>query len=113
MNVNGTNLEMIRGDTEVLTVSCVNSEGEPINFETGDKVYFTVKESVTSTLIIFQKIITEFVEGKAIITILPEDTKNLKFKPYVYDVQLTQADGTVTTIVPPSSFVVGSEVTYE
>lgn len=113
MNTDGTNLEMIRGDTEVLVVSCTNSEGDPIDFEAGDRIYFTVKEDTTTEIIIFQKIITEFTDGKAIITILPEDTKSLEFKNYMYDIQLTKADGTVTTIVPVSFFTIRGEVTYE
>ena len=59
------------------------------------------------------KKVTEFVDGKALITIHPEDTAELKFKTYVYDIQLTRANGQVQTIVKPSQFVVGSEVTYD
>ena len=42
----------------------------------------------------------------------PEDTSGLDFGNYVYDVELTLADGTVNTIIPPSTFKVMGEVTY-
>ncbi|KXB93796.1 hypothetical protein HMPREF3033_00223, partial [Veillonellaceae bacterium DNF00751] len=41
----------------------------------------------------------------------PGDTKALEYWQYVYDVQLIKADGFVTTVIPPSVFEVGEEVT--
>lgn len=113
MKVDGKNMSMIRGDSESITVSCSDTNGNLIPLVSGDKIYFTVKEDEYRTEKIFQKIITEFIDGKAVINIIPTDTKNLKFKTYKYDIQLSQANGTVRTIIPPSNFTVGAEVTYE
>ena len=40
-----------------------------------------------------------------------EDTKAMAFGKYVYDIQLTMADGDVYTIVPPATFDLLKEVT--
>jgi len=113
MKVDGKNMSMIRGDSESITVSCSDTNGNIIPLISGDKIYFTVKEDEYRTEKIFQKIITEFTDGKAIINILPTDTKDLKFKTYKYDVQLNRGDGYVKTIIPVSNFTILSEVTYD
>ena len=113
MKVKGTNLSMIRGDSESITISYDARNDKDILFEDGDIVYFTVKYSVNSEKKLLQKIITEFVNGQAIIEILPEDTKHMPFRTLVYDIQLNRLNGTVTTIIPPSEFTIEGEVTYE
>ena len=104
---------MIRGDTEIIKVSCKNAQGVDVPFEDGDTLYFTVKSSVDIEEKKIQKVITEFPDGIAYIKISPADTKSMRFRSYYYDIQLTRADGTVKTITPPSKFTVKGEVTYE
>ena len=105
MTVNGTKLAMVRGDSESITVQC------SVPFASGDAVYFTVRQTVEDPIVL-QKIITEFDTGKAIIVINPSDTEPLDFDDYVYDIQLTRADGTVTTLIEPDRFRIKEEVTY-
>lgn len=113
MKVSGKNMTMTRGDSEVIVIECSLEDGTAMPFLEGDTVYFTVKETIRDEEKVLQKVITEFTDGKAIINIEPEDTKSLLFKTYVYDVQLTTAEGTVRTIIPPSKFTIGGEVTYD
>lgn len=112
MKVIGTNIYMTRGDSETITVS-LRQEGAEIPLVEGDTIYFTVKTNSQTEDKVIQKVVTTFDDGKAIISILPEDTKYLPFTTFVYDVQLTRADGSVITIIKPSEFVVEEEVTYE
>lgn len=112
MIVAGTNIEMTRGDSEAIVVT-FKQDGVAVPLVTGDTVYFTIKNKFTETEKVLQKIITEFVDGAAEIIIYPEDTKELQFKTYTYDVQVTFANGSVKTIIKPSSFKVTKEVTYE
>ena len=75
MKVNGTDLSMIRGDSESITLSLKDGEAA-IPFVTGETVYFTVKVSAIVDEIALQKIVTEFNEdGNCIIEIAPNDTK--------------------------------------
>ena len=99
------NITMTRGDSESITVRC----SEP--FKTGDAVYFTVREDAESAISL-QKIITSFPNGEAVIYIDPEDTEPMDFGKYVYDIQVTRAGGTVTTLIVPSAFKLDEEVTY-
>lgn len=113
MEIQGYNISMIRGDTEAIKVSCKDAKGVDIPFEDGDVLYFTVKASIGLEKKVIQKVITEFSEGIAYINITPDDTKSLDFRGYYYDIQLTRADGTVKTIIPPSRFSIKGEITYE
>ena len=113
MKVNGKKLKMVRGDSEAITVKLTNAAGELMPLVPGDTVYFTVKDSAYTEVKLLQVVVTEFEEGVALITIRPEDTKQLPFREYVYDVQVTFENGAAKTVIPKSSFVVAEEVTYE
>lgn len=113
MVIDGTNIYMIRGDSESITISCKNPDGSDRPFADGDKVYFTVKIDAYQESAILQKVAAVFADGKAVIQIGPTDTKQLDFAAYKYDIQLTTAGGTVTTIIPMSNFKVMEEITDE
>lgn len=103
MRVVGTTLTMPQGDSETLKISCADSDGVAIPFVTGDTIYFSVKTKLSDTAYAFQKIVTTFTDGSAIIYINPSDTESLSYnKDYLYDIQLTRADGTITTLVTTS-----------
>ena len=112
MTVYGTKISMVRGDTESITIN-MTEDSVPKSFVTGDIVYFTVKEHARDTAKILQKIITAFTDGAAVIPITHADTKDLEIGNYVYDIQSTFANGTVTTLVSMSQFVLTAEVTYD
>lgn len=107
MIVNGTNLKMTRGDSERIAVSLTG-----YTLQEGDVVEFTVRQTIYSDKPVLYKKITEFSDNTAYINILPEDTEHLRFGKYVYDVQLT-FNGAVKTIIKPSTFTIGEEVTYD
>ena len=113
MEIQGTNISMIRGDSEAIKVSCEDAQGVDVPLEDGDTLYFTVKKSTNTEEKILQKIVTEFTDGVALITIFPKDTRELKIGNYYYDIQLNRANGQVKTIIPPSRFIINAEVTYE
>ena len=104
---------MIRGDSEEIKVSCRDESRIDVPLVEGDIVYFTVKRNTNTEEKILQKIVTEFIEGVALITIFPKDTRELKTGAYYYDIQLNRANGTVKTIIPPSRFTINAEVTYD
>lgn len=112
MNVTGTEISMIRGNSESITLA-LEENGTSIPFESDDTVYFTIKKRLEDTENALQKVITVFDEGSAVIEITPEDTKSLELGEYIYDIQLTRADGKITTIIPPSLFLIEGEVTRE
>lgn len=113
MNIRGTNISITRGDSGSITLDILEN-GENYILSTGDVIYFTVKDSIYSDVIIFQKVIDSFGDGVAIIELEPGDTKPLDMnKVYKYDIQLNTRDGRVITVIKPSDFMVTGEVTYE
>lgn len=112
MIVNGTDLSMMRGDSDTLTVSCMEGEA-PRPFIPGDTVDLTIKYSTADERPVLRLTATEFAGGNAVFAFAPEATKGLLSGDYVYDVQLTAADGRVCTIIEPSGFVLRGDVTSE
>ena len=102
------NIRMIRGDSETIIVSC-----EELPFEEGDEIRLTVRKSKYDPEKLLEKRVTTFEEGRATISIEPGDTAHMSFREYIYDIQLTRANGTVTTIIKPAMFHVELEVSYD
>lgn len=115
MQIIGTDIIMIRGDDDSLLVAMKKKKtGDKVDFVDGDTVYLTVKNSINTDKKVLQKIVTEFDDGQALIIFEPSDTENLRPQEYVYDVQLTDANGIVTTIIDPESrFTIKGDVTRE
>jgi hypothetical protein len=112
MKFNGTDMQMVTGDSETINISVFDGNTQII-LDTGDTVYFSVKVNSRQDGYIIQKIITTFTEGNAVIEIEPADTSSLFAGTYLYDIQLTQTDGTVSTVVQPSKLVLIKGVTDE
>lgn len=108
INEDGT-IRLTRGDTARLTVSIANDlTNSDYSLNEGDTLTLTVKRTVKDSEICFQKVLT----GSNMFTIEPDDTKELPYGKYKYDVQLTTASGDVFTIIEPATFEVLSEVTW-
>ena len=101
------NITLTRGDSASISVALKNPDGTDYNLQSGDELLFTVKYNCITEDIIIQKDIST----DAIINLIPSDTKDLLYGEYFYDVQLTRANGSVNTVIPPRDFIVAKEVT--
>lgn len=101
-------ITLTRGDTLHLQITLTDQEGEVYTLQDGDTLVFTVKKNTSSDVVLIQKNILN-----SNITISHEDTKNMAYGTYMYDVQLTQANGDVTTVIKPSKFKITEEVNYD
>lgn len=110
MQVDGNTITMINGDSECMIVSFIDVDGALLELVTGDTVYLTLKKNVTDENAVLQKEITTFIDGKAYIELLPEDTINLS-GGYIYDVQINKAGGQVVTVIKPSQLIIEMGVT--
>ena len=101
MIVSGIDIGMTRGDTESLDVRMVDrTTGQGIGFEQGDVAVMTVRKSrKQDAAILFSIEATEYNDDTATFDIEPELTEHKKAGDYVYDVQVTFANGEVKTIV--------------
>ncbi len=95
-----------RGDSAIFSLGLVDVDGNPFTLGDGDMLTFTVKKSTSDKDAVISKQVTDAV------VLAPEDTSNLAYGRYVYDLQLTRKNGYVETIVTPSTFLIGEEVTF-
>ena len=100
-------IQITRGDSAIFSLAITKESGEAVTLAGGDKVLFTVKRTTRDKEVLIQKDITG-----GFLVLLPSDTAELPYGFYVYDVQLTYADGEVDTIIPPNLFSVCEEVTF-
>lgn len=98
-------IRLTRGDYACFDIEMVDFDGEPYIPGENEIVHFTVRKSTTNKDILIQKTGTT-------IEILGEDTENLKYGTYVYDAQLTQANGHRFTFIEPTEFKITDEVTW-
>lgn len=95
VEIKGTAITMVRGDTAKISVTIDDYTIQP-----EDRIRFAVKKKYTDTDVLIEKVIDN---TTGILQIDPEDTKPLGMGEskgkYVYDIEITQADGTVDTFI--------------
>lgn len=106
-SINGTTIKLTRGDTLRLKInlSLGNEEYTPVQ---GDSIRFALKRADYKDT---QPLILKNVPiDTMILELQPQDTKPLEFGQYVYDLQITFADGRVDTFIPEAKFRLTPEV---
>lgn len=112
LKIEGTTIRLTRGDTARLDLTISDTTGKGYTFQQGDAVVLTVKTSADAVDEALLKL--EYIDmEKTLVEILlkPEDTKDLSFDTYWYDVELRTAAGEIYTVVSYSKFVICKEVT--
>jgi hypothetical protein len=97
---------LTRGDSAFFDVEIQHGDKafQPMD---GDVLNFSVKRTPNDEEYCIKK---SFSPAEPIV-IEPADTKDMAFGRYMYDVQLTRANGEVYTIVEPKHFYVKEEIT--
>ena len=94
-----------RGNSATFSIELMDeSTGEPYDFSE-DTVVFTVKRFLTDREPLLQKTVVN-----GMVTITTEDTNELNFGQYFYDVTLLTENGILSTVIGPAQFVVGEVV---
>ena len=107
-------IDIVRGDTRVITATFLESAGDPINLS-GGEVFFTVNadsEPTDDTEAVIQKDISSFstpTTGVLSFTLSASDT-NITPATYWYDVQFVSGAGVVTSL-PKDKFIIRSDIT--
>lgn len=100
-------ISLTRGDTLRTKVIIKLSDGtvyEPVN---GDIITFGLKTTINDTECIIEKNIPiDTME----LHLAPEDTKELPYGAYVYDIQIQFNDGDIYTFIPYTKFNITGEV---
>lgn len=92
--------EFTRGDTQFIRFKLKDASGEPLQLEPTDNMYFTVKTDANSTKVLLQKKFPEDIEyqdGYYHFTISSENTSNMAYGDYQYDIEV-KSEGVVKTI---------------
>lgn len=105
--INGNNIRLTRGDTLAVRVELWNKDGTEYTPQEGDVIRFALKENYTQDTPILNITIPNDTQT---LTIQPNDTKALAFGEYVYDIEITKADGTVDTFIYEANFTIAPEV---
>lgn len=101
-------VRLTRGDNADIIVQIKDLNGDTYELQEGDKLLFTMKRNCKTDIIVIQKDIT----SNQIISIEHNDTKDLDYGTYYFDVQCTLADGNVYTVIEPHPFIIEKEVTF-
>lgn len=104
--VRNNQIFLTRGDSATIKLDITGSAGGAYVPADGDVITFTMKRTTNNKNALIQK---TFENGE--ISIEPEDTKDLPYGDYLFDVELRN-DGVVATIVPPNLFRICEEVTF-
>lgn len=106
-SVSGTTITLTRGDTFVATIAINQFDGQPYTPVEGDSVRFAMKSSYAD---IKPLLVKDIPITTMLLVLEPEDTADLTFGKYVYDIQLTTADGVVSTFIAKAIIRITEEV---
>ncbi len=106
-------LEIIRGTTMSFLLTIQNDDGTVYKLNDEEKLIFGVKLDPEKGDYLIKKIITTENEqdNGYIISLKPEDTQNMSFKDYRYDIGLQTPEGDYYMLVSCSQFIVNKAVT--
>jgi hypothetical protein len=103
-------LEVIQGTTKVIEICIRDADGNPYDAKNEETLHFGVKVEANYPKYLISKHVSEITGGVAVVTLTPEDTKNIPYGRYKYDVSLESKDG-FFNVIPYSSFIVCPGIT--
>ena len=89
------NIQLTRGDTGLIHLSLTDSEGEPYNPSDGDTITFSMAKKPGDTVLLQKDIPYDTMD----LVLEPADSKELGFATYAYDIQVTDAEERVSTVI--------------
>lgn len=106
-SLKGNAITLTRGDTFKAVVTPINDDGTEYEMQEGDTLRFAMKKDYSdpqTTLLI------DIPADTRLLVIESDDTKELDYGSYVYDIQLTHANGDVDTFIAKEKFKLTEEV---
>lgn len=113
-SISGTSITLTRGDTLKVKIN-IMKDNEIYVPQVGDSVRFALKHPAMNSKKTAYKdteplIVKNIPTDTLLLTLNPEDTKNLDFDTYVYDIEITFSDGSVDTFITQAIFKITPEV---
>lgn len=106
-SVSGTTITLTRGDSFFAQLALTDSSGNPYVPQAGDHIRFAMKKGYGNDPPLILK---EIPKNTMVLELLPEDTKNLEYGTYNYDIELTTAMGIVDTFITTAKLRLTEEV---
>ena len=109
VDINGNTITITRGDTLDATLAIFTGDGTPYEPQERDVIRFALKRKYADRNTVLLK---DIPVDTLRLRLESEETKLLRaaWAPYVYDIQLTAADGTVDTFIDRGRLIVTEEV---
>lgn len=109
VRIRDNDITITQGDTLEIKLTIITPDGETFEPSSGDALRIAIKGAYTDTIPILVK---DIPTDTMLIRLESEETEIMKARrmPYVYDVQLTLPDGTVSTVIAKGKFYVTEEV---
>ena len=105
--VRNNTIYLTRGDTFKAHLTISNPDGSEYTPVEGDSIRFALKKDIEDR----ECLIVKSIPIDTMLLILdPVDTKEMDFGTYIYDVQLTKANGDVDTFITASKLKLTVEV---
>ena len=105
-------ITLTRGDDCVLQIDVTTVDGNEYIPASSDVIKLYVKKPAEGVSLESQTaLITKTFNADQMATISSSDTKSLDLGTYKYGVVLTRADGTTSTIISPTDFVLAEGIT--
>lgn len=105
LTINGNQIILTRGDTMLIRLSLKNDDGTQYIPTATDKIYFRLKKHATYPEILIEKQLSDM-----ILELVPEDTINLDFGAYRYEIELVTEDGRHYTVISDEPFIIAKEI---
>ena len=106
LKINKNRIYLTRGDSANIDLDIHTGDGAVFTPDGGDQILFTVRKTPKGTG--DSEMQVEITDG--VIRIKPHHTENMKYGPYMYDIQVNYASGDVETILT-GEFILTAEVT--
>lgn len=106
-SVKGNTITLTRGDTFGATLEILRPDGSEYIPKDGDRIRFAMKAKVSDENPLILK---EIPISTMMLLLRPEDTKDLAFGTYFYDVELRKSNGAVSTFITKSKINITEEV---
>ena len=106
-SIKGKNIKLTRGDTFKATIGIYNADGTQYTLDQDDVVVFTMKRNYNDSAALLSKTIDH---STLALEFSPADTANLAYGDYVFDVQMTFANGDVDTFIDKGKLTLTEEV---
>ena len=107
VKIKNNKISMTRGDTLKCKINVIGPDGQAYIPEEGDKILFAVKKASSDKECLFT---VDVPYDTCLLHIKPEDTKDLEFGTYKYDMSITLSNGDVHTFIEVTDLTLTEEI---